>query len=359
MANAPKYMDIVKWTTEQIATEAFQPKEKFLSEAALGRRFNCSRQTVRRALEMLEQLGHITRIQGSGTYISSEKPQLPEDGRPTMTLGLVSTFLDNYIFPSIIRGIESVASADGFGLQMVSTNNLVVGETKALHHMLERRLDGLIVEPTRSALPCVNVDLYHTIIQRGIPLVFIDSFYPELSSPYVALDDVKAGYVATKHLLGMGHRDILGIFPHNNRQGHLRYLGYVKALADNEIPIKEERICWYSMQSMLPALLSDQFSECLSACSAALCYNDSVALMLIDFLRQNGRNVPEDFSVVGIDNSELANFCSLTSVVHPAEQLGEAAARLLLSMINGSEGKNILFEPQLIVRRSVRQLGGL
>jgi GntR family transcriptional regulator of arabinose operon len=273
-----------------------------------------------------------------------------------MTLGLISTFLDNYIFPSIIRGIEGVFSSGGFGLQMVSTNNLVAGETRALQHMMERRLDGLIVEPTRSALPCVNVDLYQTIIQRGIPLVFIDSFYPELSIPYVALDDEKAGYVATQHLLSMGHRNILGIFPHNNRQGHLRYLGYAKALADHEMPIQEDRICWYSMQSMLQTLLSNQFSECLSSCTAALCYNDSVALMLIDFLRQNGRSVPEDFSVVGIDNSELARFCSLTSVAHPAEQLGEAAAKLLLSMINGSEGKTILFEPQLMVRDSVKPL---
>lgn len=363
MANALKYMDIVEWTKNQIADGTFQPKDKFLSEAALGKKFGRSRQTVRRALEMLEQLGYITRIQGSGTYISSCKPRFRppsvEGRESSMTLGLISTFLDNNVFPGIIRGIEGILSADGFGLQMVSTNNQVAGETRSLQHMLERDLDGLIVEPTRSALPCVNVDLYHAVIQRGIPLIFIDSFYPELSAPYVALDDEKAGYVATQHLLDMGHRNIMGIFPHNNRQGLLRYLGYVKALTDYGIPILEDHICWYSMQSMLQSLLTNQFSECLSICTSALCYNDSVALMLIDFLRQNGRSVPEDFSVVGIDNSELAKHCSLTSIVHPAEQLGKAAAKLILSMINGSEGKNILFEPELVVRSSVRQLANL
>lgn len=264
--------------------------------------------------------------------------------------------MDNYIFPSIIRGIEGVSSSGGFGLQMVSTSNLVAGEAKALQHMLGRSLDGLIVEPTRSALPCVNLDLYHIIIKKRIPIVFIDSFYPELSIPYVALDDVKAGYEATQHLLSMGHKNIMGIFPHNNRQGHLRYLGYVKALSDNGIPIKEDHICWYSVQSMLQTLLSDQFSECLTTCTASLCYNDSVALMLIDLMRQNGRRVPDDFSVIGIDNSELAKFSSLTSVAHPAEKLGETAANLLLSMINGSVGENILFQPRLIIRDSVRQV---
>lgn len=362
MAYTPKYMDIVRWTKEQIVSGAFKPGGKFFSEAELGKRFGYSRQTVRRALDILEQQGHITRVQGSGTYISSGKPlprrQFTGEGKSSMTVGVISTYMDDYIFPSIIRGIEGIFSADGFALQFASTNNLVAGETKVLQLMLERQLDGLIVEPTRSALPCVNLDLYHAIIQRGVPLVFIDSFYPELSVPYVALDDVKAGYVATQHLLNMGHRNILGIFPHSNRQGHLRYLGYVKALTELEIPIQDDRVCWYSKENVQQILHGSQLLNCLSTCSAALCFNDRMALSLIDLLRQNGKDVPEDLSVVGIDNSELAKISLITSVVHPAEQLGEAAAKLLLSMMNGSEGKNILFPPQLVLRDSVRQWEG-
>jgi len=361
MANDPKYMDIVNWTMEQITIGEFKPKDKFLSEAELGKRFSCSRQTVRHALDMLEKSGYVSRVQGSGTYISSGKPSIKNyslESDTSSTVGFVSTYQDNYIFPSIIRGLEGVFTEKGIGLQMISTNNMVAGETRALNHMMDRRLDGLIVEPTRSALPCVNVELYRTIIQSGMPLVFIDSFYPELNIPYVALDDVKAGYVATEYLLKMGHKNIIGIFPHNNRQAHLRYLGYVKALTDHKVPIREDYICWYPMQSMLKTMLSKQFDESLSICTASLCYNDSVALMLIDFLRDRERIVPEDFSVMGIDNSELAKFCSLTSVAHPAEKLGESVAKLLLSMIGGSKGENILFEPQLVVRGSVRQLDG-
>ncbi|NLO39807.1 MAG: substrate-binding domain-containing protein [Ruminiclostridium sp.] len=358
MASIPKYMDIVDWAVDQIASDVFKPKDKFLSEAALGEKFRCSRQTVRRALEVLEQQGHIIRIQGSGTYISPGfhpiRFKTAEKRGISRTVGLISTFMDNYIFPSIIRGIEGVFSSNGIALQLASTNNLVSGETRSLQMMLERHLDGLIVEPTRSALPCANLDLYHTIRQRGIPLLFIDSFYPELSIPYVTLDDVKAGYAATKYLIGRGHRDIAGIFPHSNRQGHLRYLGYVKALAEQGIAIQDHFVFWHSKEDMHQILHSEKLLEGLSACTAVLCYNDFTALTLIDFLRQNGRNVPNDLSVVGIDNSELAKISSLTSVVHPAEQLGEAAANLLVSMINGAEGKNILFPPQLVMRTSVK-----
>lgn len=360
MASIPKYMDIVEWTIGQIASYAFRPKDKFLSEAALGEKFRCSRQTVRRALEVLEQQGHITRVQGSGTYISSGiypvRFQAADIRGMSRTVGLISTFMDNYIFPSIIRGIEGVFSSNGIALQLASTNNLVSGETRALQLMLERHLDGLIVEPTRSALPCANLDLYHTITQRGIPLLFIDSFYPELSIPYVTLDDVKAGYAATKYLIGKGHRAIAGIFPHSNRQGHLRYLGYVKALAEQGIAIQDHCVFWHSKEDMQQILHSEQLLEGLSTCSAVLCYNDFTALTLIGFLRQKGKYVPDDLSVVGIDNSELAKISSLTSVMHPAEQLGEAAANLLLSMINGEEGRNILFPPQMVMRTSVKDI---
>lgn len=359
MAKAPRYQDIVAWATEQIAAGVFRPRDRFLSEAELGKRFACSRQTVRRALELLERRGAVTRIQGSGTFIASVRPnaarRIAVSGEPSRTIGLVSTFMDNYIFPSIIRGIESVFAPGGYVVQLASTNNLVSGETRALQLMLDRRLDGLIVEPTRSALPCANLDLFHTLARRGVPLVFIDSFYPELPIPYVALDDVQAGYVATRYLLDMGHESIAGVFPHSNRQGHLRYLGYTQALAEHGLSVQDEFVCWHSKENMQQILHSTQLLESLSLCTAALCYNDLTAMTIIDFLRENGRSVPEDLSVVGIDDSVLAKFGALTSIAHPADHLGEAAAKLLLSMMNGAEGKNVLFPPKLVVRGSVRR----
>lgn len=360
MANVLKYMDIVEWTIQQIASGIFKPKDKFLSETELGSRFNCSRQTVRRALDVLEQRGQVIRVQGSGTYIAeiwaSGKSQSSGPGKSFMTIGLISTFLDNYIFPSIVRGIEAVFSEKGHAVQLASTNNLVSGETSALRLMLARKLDGLIVEPTRSALPCANLGLYNSIMERKIPLVFIDSFYPELSNPYVALDDEKAGYLATRHLLDMGHTKIAGIFPHSNRQGHLRYLGYIKALSEEGLPIQDDMICWHSKENMKQILHSNILLENLSRCTAVLCYNDWTALMVMDFVKQQGWKIPEDLSVVGIDNSELARISSLSSIVHPAERLGEAAAKLLLSMISGEKGETILFPPKLVERSSVMNI---
>lgn len=357
MKQSLKYMDIVSWAKEQIALGTFQPGKKFFSENRLGEVFGFSRQTVRRALEELEELGYIMRVKGSGTYVTEVLPDtgLKSSANESVSrvIGIISTHLDAYIFPSIIEGLEKVLNAAGYITLLTSTKNKLEGETRALDLMLDRHLDGLIVEPTKSGLPCINLEQYQTIAQRGIPIVFIDSCYPDFPAPYVALDDEEAGYRATKHLINLGHKKIAGLFTFSDRQGQLRFKGYARALKDHGLGFGEEHVLWYSKETMLQSLYSDDLWDILSDCTAAFCYNDSLALILINQLRQKGLKVPEDFSVVGVDNSEQAQMNSITSISHPGAQLGEAAANLLLSMIRGEEGKSILFPPDLVSRNSV------
>ena len=361
MANSPKYMDIVLWTRRQMAEGVFLPGDKFLSETALQERFGVSRQTVRRALDDLTQAGQVVRLQGSGTYISGvnlssrQSLKTPPPGT-SMTVGIVSLYLDNYIFPGIIRGVESVFTSSGHNILVVSTQNELMGETRALQRMLDARPAGLIVEPTKSGLPCVNLDLYQEIQRRGMPLVFTDSRYAEVSAPCVALDDQAVGYQATEYLIQMGHRNIVGIFSHSNSAGQLRYLGHMKALAAHGLPLRDDLIHWYNQEEMRQVLTGELFLNSLSGCSAALCYNDHLATILMELLTERGYNIPRDLSVVSIDNTALAQMRDITSVVHPSERIGEAAAKLLLSMIYGSPGESILFPPELIARGSVKPL---
>ena len=73
-------------------------------------------------------------------------------------------------------------------------------------------MDGIIAEPTKSGLPNPNLDLYRQIMEQGIPVIFINSYYPELKAPHVSLDDKMAGKMATKYLIQCGHREIAAIF---------------------------------------------------------------------------------------------------------------------------------------------------
>jgi GntR family transcriptional regulator of arabinose operon len=359
MKQVPKYKKIVHWTLEQLVSGSIIPGDKFSSENALCQQFNVSRQTVRRALEELESNGYITRIKGSGTYISKSPPhnstQVKSKGDSSKSIGIITTYLDAYIFPSIMQAIESELSQEGYTVQVASTHNTVEGERRALQSMLDNRLDGLIVWPTKSGLPCLNLQYYAQLINKGLPIIFVDSFYPELSGTYVAIDDISVGRLATSHLIQSGHKKILGIFPHGDRQGQLRYKGYCMAMNEAGIPLIDTHVHWYSKEDVEEELSRKSLWQNIAGSTAAFCFNDSLALMLMDQLDQRDIFVPTAFSVIGVDNTMMGKRSGLTSIVHPSEELGHTVAHQLISMIEGNETQNVLFPPKLIQRKTVRQ----
>jgi len=359
MKQVPKYKKIVHWTLEQLVSGSIIPGEKFSSENALCQQFNVSRQTVRRALEELENDGYITRIKGSGTYISKSPPhnstQVNAKKRSSKSVGIITTYLDAYIFPSIMQAIERELSQEGYTVHVASTHNTVEGESRALQSMLGNTLDGLIVWPTKSGLPCMNLQYYAQIINKALPVIFVDSFYPELPGTYIAIDDVSVGRLATSHLIENGHTQILGIFPHGDRQGQLRYKGYCMALKEAGIPLIDTYVHWYSKEDVEEELSRKSLWQNIGGATAAFCFNDSLALMLMDQLDQRDISVPTAFSVIGVDNTVMGKRSGLTSIVHPSEELGYTVAHRLISMIEGNETQSVLFPPKLIQRKTVRQ----
>ena len=132
----------------------------------------------------------------------------------------------------------------------------------------------------------------------------------------------------------------------------------MNSLIEHNIPMPEKRVLWFpaAEQSALFANSGAELSALLDDSTAVVCYNDGLAVELLRFCRQQGRNVPGDLSVVGIDDSNLARICEipLTSVQHPKEQLGETAATILLEQMSNPtlKVKDTLFLPKLIKRAS-------
>ena len=114
----------------------------------------------------------------------------------------------------------------------------------------KKRVDGIIAEPTKSGLPNPNLNLYRQIMEQGIPVIFINSYYPELKAPHVSLDDKIAGKMATKYLIQCGHREIAAIFKADDGQGHRRYAGYIEALMEADIRIEDKRIVWIDTEAV-------------------------------------------------------------------------------------------------------------
>jgi GntR family transcriptional regulator of arabinose operon len=120
----------------------------------------------------------------------------------------------------------------------------------------------------------------------------------------------------------------------------------------------EKRVQWFpaAEQSALFSNSGSELSSLLDDSTAVVCYNDSLAVELLAFCKRQGRSVPGDLSVVGIDDSNLARICEtpLTSVQHPKQQLGETAATILLEQMSNPafKAKDTLFHPKLIKRAS-------
>lgn len=353
----PKYQQLKEHIINTIKEEGLKPGEKIWSENELADKFQMSRHTVRQAIGELVNEGWLYRVQGKGTFVARELAQEP---RQAKTIGVMTTYLNDYIFPAIIRGIDSVLSPRGYNIILSSTYNKHEKERLCLENFLNTEVDGLIVETTKSALPNPNLDLYRQLrYGMKIPIIFIHGYYKDLDCSYVVEDDVEAGYLATKHLLDLGHSKIGGIFKSDDIQGHYRFEGFSKACSEKGLEVCSSRILWFDTEQAEEKLggccAKEELDHLLKECSALVCYNDQVAMKVLDRARFKGLNIPKDLSLVSFDDSQLAvaSEVKLTTVAHPQEKLGVEAAKSILQMIAKEKiYHTIKMKPRLIIRGS-------
>ncbi|MBZ4669069.1 MAG: GntR family transcriptional regulator, arabinose operon transcriptional repressor [Epulopiscium sp.] len=356
--NEPKYIQLKEFIKNYISEGQLKADDKLFSEHELANRFQISRHTVRKAIGELINEGWLYQVQGKGTFVANTEG---ESKKKSKLIGVITTYLKDYIFPDIIYGIDEVLSKEGYTILLGHTNNEFEKERNCLLNMLNNNLDGLIIEPTKSVLPNPNIDIYERFKAEGIPIVFIHAYYNNFEASYVMEDDVLGGYMATRHLIEQGHQRIAGIFKSDDLQGLGRFQGFVQAHREHNLTINEKHILWFSSQDFDRLLLDDayiqRFIHRLKTCTGLICYNDQIAINMLEILRTQGIHVPGDCAVVGFDNSELAQQgeIKLTTVAHPKEKLGRKAAASLLELINGTkECIQEKMEPELIMRDSTQ-----
>lgn len=360
MQTEPKYLVIKKDIQNKIINNDYVLGSKIPSEAELRQQFNVSRHTIRLAIAKLVNEGYLVKQQGSGTFVSDHYKS-NYNSKKKKTIGVITTYLSAYIFPSIIRGIEEELSTHNYSLMISSTRNNVDNERGSLESMIEQNVDGLIVEPTKSNLMNPNLNYYLELTEKSTPLMMLNASYEELDLPFVALDDIKAGRMATDHLIDLGHTNIGIITKSDDLQGKNRLKGYLKALYESKLTFSNDFILRYDTEKkeILPELLKLML-ENKDLPTAFVCYNDEVAIMLIKELEDIGLSCPKDISVVSHDDSFYATMLpsvKLTSIKHPKEELGRKAARAIVDYVEkGVPLETYIFEPELIERSSTRSL---
>lgn len=354
---ASKYKVLAELMREELFRSGTSAGYKFPTEAELTRRYKMSRQTVRHALRLLAEEGLIESRRGSGTYATGRTAETA-----SRQIAVITSFLDDYIFPTVLHDAQSVFTQQGYSTLVYATENQVGQEREILLKLLREPVRGILAESAKTALPSPNADLYQRLRQTGVPIVFLHGACTELTgAPCVSDDNYGGGYQLAQYLVGKGHKNIGGIFKSDDAQGPQRYHGAVSAIRDAHLPIHDRNFRWYDTNDRLemleekdPRLLRRFLENLEKDATAVICYNDEVAYLLIQELLVMKIKVPEELSVVSFDNSYYSRIgpMPITSLRHKSGKIGRVAAEQLIHMLQGMGGSSRALEWELMERGS-------
>ena len=349
----PIYQIIASILRDEIRNGQYASGQMLPTEEQLTERFSASRQTIRQALSLLVAEGLISKLRGSGSRVHLQG-DLPRSGN----IAVIATYISDYIFPGILREAESVLAANKYTAILAATRNSVYNERNILTDLLAKPIDGMLVEGTKTALPNPNRDLYSRFMERKIPIVFFNGYYPDLSGTVsVYADNFGGGYALVQYLLRSGHKTIAGIFKSDDIQGHQRYSGYLTALRDANCLISDSSVFWYTTENK-HELFTEELAQKIAECSAVVCYNDEVAFRLIPLLQAHGIRIPQDVSVVSFDNSSLSDISpvKITSLSYGHQNIGRTSAELLMRRIAGETVESQTLHWTLVEKESSRSI---
>jgi GntR family transcriptional regulator of arabinose operon len=334
-----------------------KPGELIPSEVTLAREFVLSRHTVRKAISVLVNQGFLYTEHGRGTYCqdrSSEK-------HDSKIIGVITTYISEYIFPRVIQGIDSVLSENSYSIMLKNSDNNKDKEALCLQEVVERNIDGLIIEPARSAVISSHLKYYDALDAHNIPYIFIHGYHQQLENrSYLLLDDRKGMHMAVAYLTQLGHKNIFGIFKADDIQGVNRHKGYTDALTGAGLTYNPDHVIWYHTddRDSKPKVTIKQMLESDEKIDAIACYNDQIAFSIFETLNGMGIEVPADISLTGFDDSYFSTNCpvKITTVTHPKEKFGGTAAELLLRLLKDEDYLHNpiqkVIQPELVVKDS-------
>jgi len=300
----------------------------------------------RRVLEAIERLGYQPSLLARGLRRNQ-----------TTIIGVIIPDISNPFFPLVVRGVEDIAYQNSYRLMLCNADNDAQKEQVYFDELRAYRMAGLIV------IPSADSRLVAAAGTAGeLPVVCLDRCPEGWKGDSITVDNTEGAYQATRYLLELGHRRIAAI----TGQLHVtsaveRLKGFKRALREFGITMAPEYIQegrFDRLSGYEKSLMLLQFSPRPTAVFAA---NDLVALGVLAAMRELGLRCPEDVSLTGFDDLELASFTNpaLTTVAQPAYQMGARAAALLFERLRGEElpAQHIVMKTALKARDSTAAPG--
>ncbi len=304
---------------------------------------NVKPQTRKKVFEAIDRLGYRPNAVARG--LASKK---------TTTVGVVIPDISNSIFAEVARGIEDIANMYHYNIILCNADKRKEKEIRVINTLLEKQVDGLLF--MGGAVTEDHILAFNT---SSVPVVLCATSEDNESYPSVDIDHETAAYDAVQHLLTEGHRSIAMISGplEDPMNGFARYRGYKKALEEAGLQVEESmvRIGNYRYESGID--VTKYFLQLKDRPTAIFSANDEMAIGAIHCAQDSGIQVPEELSVISVDNARMASMVrpQLTTVAQPMYDIGAVSMRLLTKLMNKENVQNqrVILPHEIIHRQSV------
>lgn len=271
----------------------------------------------------------------------------------TSLIGVIIPDLMTSFYPEVMHGIEDYCSQNAYHILFAKSDFKWEAEKSCVDMFIERQVDGVIWCSANRR----NIHLVFALRDENIPCVLVDTPIDNpIECDCITVDNVLGGYLATQHLIQLGHRAI--VFMSDDVTTPDRYRGYQKALNEAGIPVDAElRVNTKLRHEVAGYQGVKQLLEKKKLFTAIFAVNDSMAIGAMRALEDLGIRVPNDVAIVGFDDILVASYLdiTLTTIRQPKYELGEKAAEILMYRIQKSTPdhfQRIILKPTLIPRKS-------
>ncbi|MEO7048859.1 MAG: LacI family DNA-binding transcriptional regulator [Ferruginibacter sp.] len=337
------------------------PDDKEITIYDIARYLNISATTVSRGLkdhptikintrkkiaETAMQLGY-----RSNTFASSLR------SKKTYTLGVIVHRLNSYFVATVLAGMEDAANQEGYNLIISHSQEKAEKEIDNAHTMFNKRVDGLLVS---LAYDTENINHFKPFFKKGIPVIFFDRIYEHSESTNLLIDNYKAAYEVTKHLIDQGCRRIMHLGGNMLRNVYSdRLKGYKQALLDYNIGFDEQLVHISKLNEEAGTEAAQHILKMEDKRpDAVFSANDTAAVFCMIKLKEAGIRIPEDIAFAGFNNDPMSKIIepNLTTVNYSGYDMGQAAVNSFINHVNGiasvKKTNTIILSSNLIIRNS-------
>lgn len=277
----------------------------------------------------------------------------------TNTIGVIVPRISRHFFSSVIAGIEETAYDAGYDVIICQSLESLEREQKLVETLLSNRVDGILIS---ISMETTNYDHFNNYKSNGFPLIFFDRTCIAEENTNVIIDDYKAGFEATNHLIEIGCKNIVHFSgPQALEIYRLRKQGYISAMEKFGLTVKEKHI----IESRL--MKEDGINNAkkildLQNVDGVFSANDTAAISAMQYLKNKNVNIPEDIAFVGFSNEPISAVIepSLTTMNQPDFEMGKVASSLLFEQIKNKtdrkENQTKILIPELIIRKSTNKV---